>query len=73
VVRDETCSRTTCVSDQALFRSSVALRVTLPVEQTDYAAEQLLGLAAYVEVLELPELRERLRQLARRIARLNAA
>jgi len=47
--------------------------VTLPVEQIDYAAEQLLGLAAYVEVLEPPELRERLRQLARRIARLNAA
>jgi predicted DNA-binding transcriptional regulator YafY len=47
--------------------------VTLPVEQLDYAAEQLLGFAAHVQVLESPELRARLRRLAQRVAALNAA
>lgn len=47
--------------------------VTLPVEQLDYAAEQLLGFAAHVQVLEPPELRARLRRLAQRVAALNAA
>lgn len=46
--------------------------VTLPIEQLDYAAEQLLGFAGHVEVLEPPELRVRLRRLAQRIAMLNA-
>jgi predicted DNA-binding transcriptional regulator YafY len=46
--------------------------VTLPVEQLDYAAEQLLGFAEHVEVLEPPELRARLRRLGQRIAKLNA-
>jgi predicted DNA-binding transcriptional regulator YafY len=46
--------------------------VTLPIEQLDYAAEQLLGFAGHVEVLEPPELRVRLRRLAQRIATLNA-
>ncbi|CAB3761687.1 helix-turn-helix transcriptional regulator [Paraburkholderia humisilvae] len=46
--------------------------VTLPVEQLDYAAEQLLGFADHVEVLDPPELRVRLRRLAHRIATLNA-
>ncbi|HEY3597298.1 MAG TPA: YafY family protein [Paraburkholderia sp.] len=47
--------------------------VTLPVEGFDYAAEQLLGFAGHVEVLDPPELRMRLRRLAERIAVLNAA
>ncbi len=47
--------------------------VTLPVEQFDYTAEQLLGFAGHVEVLDPPELRLRLRRLAERIAALNAA
>lgn len=46
--------------------------VTLPVEQFDYAAEQLLGFAGHVEVLDPPELRARLRRLAQHIATLNA-
>jgi predicted DNA-binding transcriptional regulator YafY len=46
--------------------------VTLPVEQLGYAAEQLLGLAGHVEVLDPPELRERLRKLGEQIATLNA-
>lgn len=37
----------------------------------DYAAEQLLSLAGHVQVLEPPELRERLRQLAARVVALN--
>jgi predicted DNA-binding transcriptional regulator YafY len=47
--------------------------VTLPVEQFGYAAEQLLGFAGHVEVLDPPELRERLCELGKRIAALNAA
>jgi predicted DNA-binding transcriptional regulator YafY len=46
--------------------------VTLPVERLDYAAQQLLGFAMHVEVLEPPELRAKLRSLAQRIAALNA-
>ncbi|WP_156884049.1 helix-turn-helix transcriptional regulator [Paraburkholderia sp. SOS3] len=46
--------------------------VTLPIEQLDFAAEQLLGFAGHVQVLEPPELRVRLRRLAQRIATLNA-
>ncbi|AUT63117.1 helix-turn-helix transcriptional regulator [Paraburkholderia terrae] len=47
--------------------------VILPVEQLGYAAEQLLGLAGHVEVLDPPELRERLRKLGEQIATLNAS
>ncbi len=46
--------------------------VTLPVEQFNWTAEQLLGFAAHVEVLDPPELRERLRKLGEQIAALNA-
>jgi predicted DNA-binding transcriptional regulator YafY len=46
--------------------------VMLPVEHLDHAAEQLLGFAGHVEVLDPPELRSRLRRLAQRIAALNA-
>jgi predicted DNA-binding transcriptional regulator YafY len=46
--------------------------VTLPVERLDYTAEQLLGFAGHVEVLDPPELRDRLRRLAERIAELNS-
>ncbi|QDQ81977.1 WYL domain-containing protein [Paraburkholderia megapolitana] len=46
--------------------------VTLPVESPDFAAEQLLGLAGYVEVIEPRALRTRLRGLALRVAKLNA-
>lgn len=48
------------------------LDVMLPVEKIEQAAGQLLSLGACVEVLEPRELRERLRSLAQRIARLNA-
>jgi predicted DNA-binding transcriptional regulator YafY len=47
--------------------------VSLPVEQFSFAAEQLLGFASHVQVLEPPELRERLRTLGEQIAALNAA
>ncbi len=47
--------------------------VTLPIERLDTAADQLLGLAAHVEVLEPVELRTRLRELAQSVADLNAA
>lgn len=46
--------------------------VTLPVEELDYAAERLLGFAGHVEVLDPPELRDRLRRLGEQIATLNA-
>lgn len=46
--------------------------VTIPVEGLDYAGEQLLSLGGHVQVLEPPELRERVRQLAERVAALNA-
>ena len=45
--------------------------VTLPVEPTDTAADQLLSLAGHVEVLEPLELRTRLRELALAVATLN--
>jgi predicted DNA-binding transcriptional regulator YafY len=46
--------------------------VTLPVERLDYAAEQLLGFAEHVEVLEPLELRARLHGLAKKITVRNA-
>ncbi|GAB2882935.1 YafY family protein [Paraburkholderia jirisanensis] len=46
--------------------------VTLPVERLDYTAQQLLGFAGHVEVLEPAELRAKLRGLAQQIATLNA-
>lgn len=46
--------------------------VTLPVEQTAQAAAQLLRLGPHVRVLEPAALRDALRELAARIARLNA-
>lgn len=47
--------------------------VTLPVEPVEIAAEQLLALAGHVEVIEPRALRTRLRSLAERVAKLNAA
>jgi len=47
--------------------------VSLPVEQLHFAAEQLLGFASHVQVLDPPELRQRLRTLGEEIAALNAA
>ncbi|TDN63691.1 transcriptional regulator [Paraburkholderia sp. BL10I2N1] len=46
--------------------------VTIPVEGLVYAGEQLLSLGEHVQVLEPPELRERVRQLAERVVALNA-
>lgn len=43
-------------------------RVTIPIESIAHAAGQLLGLAAEVEVLQPPALRQRLRQLLRATA-----
>jgi predicted DNA-binding transcriptional regulator YafY len=44
------------------------LRVTIPIESIEHATGQLLALGVDVEVLEPPELRERLRDTARAVA-----
>ena len=43
-------------------------RVEVPIESVEHAAQQMLRLGAEVEVIEPVELRQRLRDLARRIA-----
>jgi predicted DNA-binding transcriptional regulator YafY len=48
-------------------------KVTLPVEETGFAARQLLRLGSRVRVLEPPALRAALHALAQEIAALNAA
>ncbi|MBT2487345.1 YafY family transcriptional regulator [Streptomyces sp. ISL-96] len=49
------------------------IRAVLPIETTDHAHAQFLGLGAEIEVLEPAELRERLRQTARELGALYAA
>lgn len=45
-------------------------RLTIPIESVDQAVRELLRLGAEIEVLEPPELRERLREVARGLAAL---
>jgi predicted DNA-binding transcriptional regulator YafY len=48
------------------------IRVTVPIESIEHAANQLLSLGANVQVLEPPALRERIRALAAQIGALYA-
>jgi len=47
-------------------------RIEIPIESVDYAADRLIGLGPEAEALSPPALRDRLRSMARRLARLYA-
>jgi predicted DNA-binding transcriptional regulator YafY len=67
-LRDLSPAVATATDDTAAVESDGWMRVTIPIESVDHAANELLRLGAEAEVMEPAALREALRRTSRRLA-----